>query len=345
MKTLKLALLGFGNCGKAFAKLLIEKHKDIEEQYGIDVKVIAIATARKGNIICKDGIDLSLILDDLEKNGKFTDSRILSDMSTMEIVSKVDYDAICEMTPLNILTGQPATDHIKKAIERGKHVITANKGPIAWYYDELKNLAKKANVGFFYETVVMDGTPVFNLTEHTLKLAKVKEVSGILNSTTNFMLEEMAKGCDYDDIIKRGRERGFIEADASMDIEGYDAAAKITALLNVLMDAKITPDMVNRKGIEDITLKDIKEAEENGCLIKLVCNGYRTEDGKVVAEVKPTPVSKGDLFATIRSTDSVVSITTDLMGKISILEHSPRIEQTAYGVFGDIIRVIEYMDK
>lgn len=189
----------------------------------------------------------------------------------------------------------------------------------------------------------MDGTPVFNLVEHTLKLAKVKEVSGILNSTTNFMLEEMAKGCDYDDIISRGRERGFIEADASMDIEGYDAAAKITALLNVLMDAKITPDKVNRKGIEDITLSDIKKAEDHGCLIKLVCNGYRDLDGNVVAEVKPMEIPKGDLFATISSTDSVVSITTDLMGKISVLEHSPRIAQTAYGVFGDIIRVIEYI--
>ena len=268
---------------------------------------------------------------------------MLSNMSTMEIVESVEYDAICEMTPLNIMTGQPATDHIKKAISRGKHVITANKGPIAWYYDELKDLANKAGVGFFYETVVMDGTPVFNLVEHTLKLAKVKKVSGILNSTTNFMLEEMAKGCDYDDIIKRGRERGFIEADPAMDIEGYDAAAKITALLNVLMDAKITPDMVNRKGIEDITLEDIKEAEEHGCFIKLVCSGYRNEEGKVIAEVRPTEVSKGDLFATIKNTDSVVSITTDLMGKISILEHTPEIEQTAYGVFGDIIRVIEFI--
>lgn len=160
MKILKLALLGFGNCGQALAKLLIEKHKDIEEKYDTDVKVVAIATARKGNIVCDDGINLSLALKDLEKNGRFTDEKILCNMSTMEIVSKVDYDAICEMTPLNIMTGQPATDHIKKAIERGRHVITANKGPIAWYYDELKNLAKKANVGFFYETVVMDGTPV-----------------------------------------------------------------------------------------------------------------------------------------------------------------------------------------
>ena len=345
MKTLKLAFLGFGNCGQALAKLLSEKHDEIASKYNVDVKVIAIATASKGNLVYDGGIDLKHVLDDLSKNGKFTDGKMISNMSTMDIVDKADYDAICEMTPLNIMTGEPAATHLRHAIARKKHVITANKGPIAWYYDEIKKLAKDAGVGFFYETVVMDGTPVFNLTEHTLKMAKVTEITGILNSTTNFILEEMAKGCDYDDIIRRGRERGFIEADSAMDIEGYDAAAKITALLNVLMDAKITPDKVDRKGIEDITEKDIEEARERGNLIKLLCRGYIDENGEVHAEVKPKEVPFGDMLATITSTDSVVSITTDLMGKISVIEHAPEIEQTAYGVFGDILRVIEITEE
>ena len=347
MKTLKLAFLGFGNCGQALARLLYEKHDEIAKRYDTDVQVTTIATATKGNLLCKsgsgNGLDLKAVLDDLGQNGRFTDVSRLCNMSTMEIVKNADYDAICEMTPLNIMTGQPATDHIKTAIGRGKHVITANKGPIAWYYDEISCLAENAGVGLFYETVVMDGTPVFNLAEHTLKMAEVTEVSGILNSTTNFILEEMEKGCEYDDIIRRGREKGFIEADASMDIEGYDAAAKITALLNVLMDAHITPDKVDRKGIEDITIEDISKAAEHGCRIKLVCRGWHDENGRVIAQVRPQEVPQGDLLATITSTDSVISITTDLMGKISVIEHAPEIEQTAYGVFGDILRVIEIM--
>ena len=186
----------------------------------------------------------------------------------------------------------------------------------------------------------MDGTPVFNLAEKTLQLAEVTEVKGILNSTTNFILEELAAGSDYDDIMERGRQMGFVEADPSMDIEGYDAAAKITALLNVLMDADITPDMVDRKGIEDITIEDIKAAENRGNVIKLLCKGARDHDGKIIASVRPEEVPKSDMLASIDSTTSIVSITTDLMKTVSIVEHQPEIEQTAYGVFGDLLRVL-----
>ena len=133
---------------------------------------------------------------------------------------------------------------------------------------------------------------------------------------------------------------GFIEADPAMDIEGYDAAAKITALLNVLMEADITPDMVDRKGIEDITVEDIKAADKRGNVIKLLCKGVRDEKGNVKASVKPEEVPKNHMLASIDSTTSVVSITTDLMKTVSIIEHEPEIEQTAYGVFGDLLRVL-----
>lgn len=339
-REIKLALLGFGNAGRAFAKMLLLKEEEIRRQFGVKAIVTAIATASKGNLVNSQGIDLEKALFDLEKQNRFDSKNDFSKMTTMDIVKESDYDVLVEMTPLNIATGEPAISHIKGAFARGKHVITANKGPIAWAFSELSAMAEKAGVGFYYETTVMDGTPVFNLVDHTLMLAKVTEVSGILNSTTNFILEELAKGADYDDIMERGRKMGFVEADPSMDIEGYDAAAKITALLNVLMDAKITPDKVDRKGIEDITVKDIQEALKRGKLVKLVCRGWRDEDGNVHASVKPTEIGKNDLFATVNSTTSVVSITTDLMKKVTVVEHEPEIEQTAYGVFGDMLRVI-----
>ena len=341
MKELKLALLGFGNAGRAFGRLLMDKHEEIKSKYDTDVKVVAIATGSRGNLYCMDGIDVASAIDDIEKTGKFAPERGLTDMTTMELVENADYDVLAEMTPLNIFTGQPATDHIRGAFARKKHAITANKGPVAWHFRHLKEMAEEAGVCFFYETTVMDGTPVFNLVEHTLKMAKVTEVSGILNSTTNFILEEMEKDCEYEDIMERGRALGFVEADPAMDIEGYDAAAKITALLNVLMDAGITPDMVDRKGIEDITYEDIENARAEGKIIKLVCKGTRDEEGKVHASVQPTLVDRTDLLATVNSTTSIVSITTDLMKKVTVVEHDPEIEQTAYGVFGDLLRVLD----
>ncbi|MGF6375194.1 homoserine dehydrogenase [Clostridiales Family XIII bacterium PM5-7] len=341
MNELKVAILGFGNAGQAFGKMVCDKEKEIEQAYGKKIKVTAIATHSKGTIINARGIDLKKAYTDAETIGKFApDTEGLCDATTFEVIEQADYDVICELTPLNIFTGQPAIDHIKKAFGRGKHVISANKGPIAWAFDELSAMAKEKGVMFFYETTVMDGTPVFNLVEHTLNMCKVTEVSGILNSTTNYILEELAAGKAYDEVIAAGKEIGFIEADPAMDIEGYDAAAKVTALLNVLMHAGITPNDVDRTGIENITVQDIEDAKSRGKVIKLLCSGS-LHDGKVVAQVKPVEVEQNHMLASIDSTTSVVSITTDLMGKLSIIEHAPEIEQTAYGIFGDLLRVLD----
>ncbi len=341
MKDLKIALLGFGNAGRGFAKMLTEKQEEIREIYGRGVLVTAIATHSKGTIVNDRGIDLRKAWTDVETEGKFAaDTPGLCTMNALEVIEGADCDVVCELTPLNIFTGQPAISHIEKAFERGRHVVSANKGPIAWDFDRLSAMAAEKGLCFFYETTVMDGAPVFNLMEHTLKFCKVTEISGILNSTTNYILEEMAAGKPYDEIIEAGKQIGFIEADPAMDIEGYDAAAKVTALLNVLMKAGITPDKVDRTGIENITLGDIEAAAARGKVIKLLCRGSLV-DGRVSASVKPVEVDRKDLLAAVDSTTSVVSITTDLMGKLSVIEHAPEIEQTAYGVFGDIIRVLD----
>ena len=343
MQTKKLALLGFGNAGKAFAKLLMEKHEQIEEKYGYNVVVTAIATGTRGNLAASasaDGIDLAAAIEDIETLGKFSVRLPLTDLTSMQIAEQADYDVLVEMTPLNIFTGEPAITRIETAFARGSDVITANKGPIAWKFAKLRDMAAQNGCRFFYETTVMDGTPVFNFVEKTLQMAEVTEVSGILNSTTNYILEEMAAGKEYDEIIRKGQEIGFIEADPAMDIEGYDAAAKITALLNVLMDAEITPDKVERKGIEGITLADIEAARSKGCVIKLICKGSRSADGTIKASVMPQEIPLTDMLASVNSTTSVVSVTTDLMKKISIVEHEPEIEQTAYGIFGDLLRVL-----
>ncbi len=344
-KNIKIAILGFGNVGKAFVKLLTEKQEEIFNKFNLNVDVVAISTRSKGCLVNENGIDLTGALNDLERFNHFDEKRSdYKKLSSMEVAENVDYDILFELTPLQIFSGQPAIDHIKTALNRKKHAVSANKGPIAWAFESLRDLAKKNGVLFYYETTVMDGTPVFNLVDETLKLCKVTEVKGILNSTTNFVLEEIAKGKSYDEVITEGKKRGFVEEDPSMDIEGWDAAAKTAALLNVLMGANITPYGVDRKGIEDITYEQIKEAEDRGKVIKLICYGG-IENGKVIARVRPEEVDKNSLLATITGTTSIVSITTDLMGTVSIVEHEPEIEQTAYGVFSDLIRVLSNRNK
>lgn len=345
IKTLKIAILGFGNAAKSFVGILAEKRLDIKRNLGYEISTVAITTRSRGCLIDSDGIDLKKACIDLEKSGKFDDTwDCYINISSLEVAKEVDYDVLIELTPLEIFSGQPAIDHIKTAMARGKHVITANKGPIAWAFAELKNLAKEKDSLFYYETTVMDGTPIFNLVEDTLKYCKVTEVEGILNSTTNFVLEELALGKDYEEVIAEGQSKGFVEANPAMDIEGWDAAAKTAALLNVLMDANITPMDIDRTGIEGLTVTHIREAATRGNDIKLLCRGYM-EDGLVHGVVKPTEVKKSDLLASITGTSSLLSITTDLMGKLSIVEHQPEILQTGYGIFSDLIRVIENMGK
>lgn len=341
MKTLKIAMLGFGNAGRAFAKILEDKREDIAKKYYCDVKVIAIVTGSKGSLINPNGIDLKKAWTDIENRQHFDEtSDEYTVINSIDAANSLDYDVLIELTPLKIFSGQPAIDHIKAALNRKRHAITANKGPIAWSFKELKDLAEKQGVLFYYETTVMDGTPVFNLVDETLKLCKIIEVNGILNSTTNFVIEEMAKGKPYDEVIREGQSRGFVEADPAMDIEGWDAAAKTAALLNVLMDAGITPNDIERKGIEDITFEQIKDAESRGNVIKLLCHGS-IENGKVKGRVWPEEISRDNILASINGTSSVVSITTDLMRTVSIVEHDPEIEQTGYGVFSDLLRIID----
>lgn len=332
--------MGFGDAAQSFASLLIEKEAEIQNVYGVRPIVTAITTKTRGSLYRPQGIDLVLALKDIAQKGRFNDEREdFSSFLSIDVVEKAEYDVLVELTPLNIFSGQPAIQHIEGALIRGKDAITANKGPLAWAYQSLKSLGEKNNCIFLYETTVMDGTPVFNMAQENLRLCKVLEIEGILNSTTNYILEELALGKEIDHIMKEGKDRGFIEADPKMDTQGWDASAKLVALMNVLMDTNMTPDQISRKGIDGISFEKIQEAKSRGKVIKLVCRG-EIKEGKAIGVVEPLEVDEKALLGSISGTSSVVSITTDLMGKISIVEHEPEILQTGYGVLSDLLRLL-----
>ena len=341
MKQLKVAMLGYGIAGKAFAEILDQTHDRILEIKGVDVKIVAITTGHRGSLYCSDGLDLVEATRQMTENGKFDESSsAYSSLNSMEVVNNIDYDVVLELTPLNIFTGLPATDHIREALKRGKHVVSANKGPLAWNYRELRDLAKANNACFFFETTVMAGTPIFNMADNCLQFCKIDKIEGILNATTNYILKEMSRNISLDDIMRSGREGGFMEADTSMDTDGWDAAAKLTVLMNVLMDAEITPDNINRTGINGINTEDIKNAREKGNVIKLMCRGERHDDGTVTGKVSPEEIPAGHVFADDKLV-AVVSLYTDLMGKITTLQYGLETTQTGYGVFIDTMRVVD----
>ena len=338
---LRIALVGFGNVGQAFARLLLSKRDWLLRSRGLDAEVLAICTKRRGSLMSKHPLDLARCLDLISAKGTLSGyGPEATDLSPEELLSKCDADLMIELSTLNIESGQPAIDHIRTAMEHGMDVITANKGPIAFAYKTLRNLARSKGVHFRFEGTVMDGTPVFNLVEKTLPGCEVLGLSGILNSTSNFVLTEMARGLTMDDALKVAQQRGFAEADPSLDIDGWDAAAKITALANVMMDADSTPRSVERRGVRQITAEEIERARSRGRKVKLVATAER-RDGGIALRVAPEEVGPDSLFWSVDGTSSALTIRTDLMGELTVVEGDPTVEQTAYAVFSDMLLILE----
>ncbi len=338
---LRLALIGFGNVGQAFARLLISKKEWLKETYGLEVEVLAISTRTRGSLMSKKAIDLHHVLGMLGRGEIFKDSMTeYVRLSPLEIIEACDANLMVELTTLNIDSGQPAIDHIRKALRRGMHVVTANKGPTAYAYDELSLLARSRDLQFRFEGTVMDGTPVFNLVKRTLPGCEIESIRGLLNSTSNFILTEMSRGISFEEALDQAIKVGVAEADPSLDIDGWDAAAKITVLANVLMGARSTPKEVDRKGIRGINPESLRKAAASGMKYKLVARAEKA-NGEVETCVRPELLKPEDLFGSVDGRSSAITLKTDLMGEISVVEHDPSIMQTAYAIYSDMLLLAE----
>ena len=345
MKELKLCMIGFGNAGREFCRLLLQKQAELRDEYGYNILITDITTKSKGTLCNEKGIDLVRALKDIEAEGKFAaDNPEAVYKDSIQTINESGADVVVELSTLSIKDGQPAITHIENAFASEKHVITANKGPIAWDYKRLKSIAGAHGLQLLYETTVMDGTPIFNLVKETLPGCKVIGFKGILNSTTNFILEEMEEGKSFEEALAEAQRRGFAEAEPSMDIDGWDAAAKTAAIVNAIMGGELTPMTVQRTGIGHLGQKEIETAKKEGKKIKLLCEGYR-EGGEIKGRVYLKLFDQKDIFSNIDSTSSILSVITDLMGEICILEKNPEIQQTAYGIYSDLITLIRRLEQ
>jgi homoserine dehydrogenase len=201
-------------------------------------------------------------------------------------------------------------------------------------------MASAKNAHFRFEGTVMDGTPVFNLVERTLPGCRVEAISGILNSTTNFILGMMERGKTMHAALEEAKRLHITETDPSIDIDGWDAAVKVATIANVLMDARITPNEVKREGIRSISLESIRHAAKKGKKIKLVANAERSR-GAVRSEVAPRLIGPENPFWCLNGTSSALTLKTDLMGEMTIIENEPTLAQTGYAIFSDMLLIAE----
>jgi homoserine dehydrogenase len=336
---LRLVFLGFGNVGRALARLLDSKRASLEAAYGMGTRVVGIATRRHGAIVRPEGINTLQAIHAVEADQSLSGLGAPGPADPLVFLDALEADAVLESTPVNYQTGQPALGYLEAALQRGMHAISANKGPVVHGYHRLTGLAREHGVRYLFESAVMDGAPVFSLWRETLPAADLKSFRGILNSTTNLILTQMEQGRSYEQALANAQSIGVAETDPSGDILGWDAAVKVAALVTVLMDAPLTPDRVARRGIEGLTREDIRSANRAGKRWKLVCSAERTESG-IVARVQPELIEPADSLYNVRGTSSAVTFTADVLPSLTITEGDPGPVTTAYGMLADLLRAV-----
>ncbi|HNT24615.1 MAG TPA: homoserine dehydrogenase [Anaerolineales bacterium] len=335
-----LSLLGFGNVGRAFARLLLRKQAELSRDYGITFSVTGIATGRHGMALDSAGLDLEQALARVEAG------QDLAHLSTQPapadipaFIQACGAQVLFETTPVNYETGQPALGYLHLALELGMHAVTANKGPVVHGYRQLTDLAAQHGRQFFFESSVMDGAPIFSLFRGALPGARLLAFSGILNSTTNLILGRMEGGESFDDAVAYAQSIGIAETDPSGDVDGWDAAVKVAALVTVLMGFPFKPQQVKRQGIRSLSPQDIAAARQQGKRWKLVCNARREGDG-IEAQVSPQMVGPDSPLFSVGGTSSVVQFETDVLSSLSVVEGNPGPETTAYGLLADFLNAV-----
>jgi homoserine dehydrogenase len=335
----KLALLGFGNVGRNLAELLLRKQAELKERYDMTFIITGVGTSRHGYAVDPAGLDLPRVIKTIKAGHSLAQLSTLQVNDSLDFIRQSGADVLFENTPVNHATGQPAIDHVKAALELGMHVATANKGTVVHGYRELTALAKTKGRKFFFESTVMDGAPIFSLFRAALPGACLNSFRGVLNSTTNLILTRMEDGDSFDAAVRYAQQIGIAETDPSGDVDGWDAAIKVAALVTVLMDTPFKVADVEREGIRDITPQMIASARAQHKRYKLVCSAERVEGG-VKARVAPELIPNSSPIYGIDGTTSIIEFKTDVLGDLSLVESDPGPHTTAYGLLADFLNAV-----
>ncbi|MEM4728585.1 MAG: homoserine dehydrogenase [Thermoplasmata archaeon] len=335
---LKLAFAGFGVVGRGLAELLHAKSKLLASRYGLECSVVAVSDKLKGAVMDPSGLDLGKLIKAGEK-GKLEELKApKKGFDVLQMIQEAGADALVEVTYTDIKTGEPATTHIRKALELGMHVVTTNKGPVALYYRELAELAKKKGVKFLFEGTVMSGTPVLNLLRENLAGCEITEMRGILNGTTNYILTKMEEGLPYADALKSAQALGYAEAIPDADVLGWDALAKVTILANVVLGARLKPFDCPCEGITKIKPEDVKAARAEGKRYKLIGRVWM-EGNAVRASVGPQRVELTHPLAGVGGATNALTITTDALGEVTIIGPGAGKRETGYSLLNDLLHI------
>lgn len=315
-----IAIMGHGVVGSGVAEILINHNQRISGRVKTPVNVKHILDLRDF---------------DVPYSEKFTkDFNVILSDPDVKVVAEV-------MGGVN-----PAYDFVKKCLLAGKSVVTSNKELVAAKGAELIKVAEDNNVNFLFEASVGGGIPVLHPITECMCANDINEIWGILNGTTNYILNKMiVDNMDFDTALKLAQDLGFAEKDPTADIEGHDACRKICILAALGFGKHVYPNQVKTEGITKITLDDVDYANEFGCVIKLIGHAKKLENGKIDASVSPTLVSRDCILSGVNGVFNAVMLNGDQTGEVVFYGKGAGKEATASAVVADIMDCIKHIEK
>ncbi|HVG30061.1 MAG TPA: hypothetical protein VM864_10210 [Pyrinomonadaceae bacterium] len=332
MKTYNLCLLGFGNVGRALARLLAAKSDAMREEFGVGWKITGVASRRLGWAVAPEGFDVEKLL-----AGEVESMVSPAPRDVRAWLAAARAGVMFETTSLEPHTGQPAVGHVRAALEAGAHAVTANKGAVVHGYAELSELARERGRRFLFEATVADCLPVFSMFRESLPAARLLGFRAILNSTTTVVIEEIERGRTFAEGVERAQLMGITETDPSYDVDGWDAAVKVSALAAVLMKAPLRLAEVERVGVRHLDATTLRAARAEGRPFRLVSRAQRDGGGRVRASVRPEQLARDDPFAALGGSSLAARFALDVLPGLTIVAHEPNLQSTAYGLLADFI--------
>ena len=342
--TVGIGLAGCGTVGGGLLELLDTKRDYLKERYGADFRLVFVTDAIKGTVFSKDGLNPGELAAKVARDGNFhgADAERAAPNDIKTLVGESGISILCEATPTNYKTGEPGMTITKTALASGASVVTSSKGALGLDMAGLKKLARDNGVQIRFESSVMSGTPLINLIRGPLAGCSVTRVEGILNGTTNFILTRMEEGLDYAEALTEAQKLGYAEADPTGDVEGFDAAVKVSILAGEVFGVRVGLDEVRREGITSVKPDDIRSAAGRGAKIKLIA-GAALDGGKVTGYVSPREVKSSDPLASILGVTNAVNIATDNLGTVTVIGPGAGRIQTAQGLMSDMLDIVSGM--
>ncbi len=333
---MRIILCGFGVVGQSLVKLFDSRAEDLYAKYGLKPRVVGVFDS-KGSAVDSSGLEFNKLVKVKKEFGTVKNyASTKNSMTGVEMLKNVEADVLIETTASNYKDAEPGMTHITTAMRKGMHVISVNKGPLALAFPSLMELATYNQVMFKFSGTVGGGTPILDYAKNSLSGERIISFAGILNGTTNYILTNMAAGLSFDEALKDAKDRGYVEADESLDLDGWDAAAKLVILANWIMGMKVTLPDINCTGIRRVTTDDIKNAAKDNCSVKLVASCDKD------LTVGPIHVPNEDPLG-VNGTLNAIAFTSEHSGTQTIIGRGAGGMETASSILRDLLDIRKEM--